>query len=66
MARNILIMSLTRMGDLVQATPVLEGVRERHPGARITLLVSSDFEACVPLVPGVDEALVFDLRQFSG
>ncbi|KAF0123611.1 MAG: hypothetical protein FD151_177 [bacterium] len=31
------------MGDLVQTTPVMAGLKERYPGVKISLLVSSVF-----------------------
>ena len=61
---NILIMSLTRMGDLVQATPLICGLRQKHPQAKITLMVSSDFAGFVPRIPEIDDALILDIRQF--
>jgi len=61
---NILALSLTRMGDMVQSTPLFSGLREKHPDARITLLVSSDFQDFARRVPGIDRLLVLDIRQF--
>ncbi len=61
---KILVMSLTRMGDLVQATPVIAGLRQKHPQAEITLMVSSDFAGFLPRIPGIDASLVLDIRQF--
>ena len=65
MARNILMLSLTRMGDLIQATPLIQGLKEQYPDAKITLMVSSDFQDVVSLIPGVDDSIVFNLRQFK-
>ena len=65
MARNILILSLTRMGDLIQTTPLIKGLKEQYPDAKITLMVSSDFKDVVSLIPGVDDSIVFNLRQFK-
>jgi len=65
MVTNILIISLTRMGDLIQNTPLILGLREKHPNARITLMVSSDFEGVVSLIPGIDNVIVINLRQFK-
>jgi ADP-heptose:LPS heptosyltransferase len=64
-AQNILILSLTRMGDLIQTTPLIQGLKDKHPNARITLMVSSDFEDAVSLIPGVDDSIIFNLRQFK-
>jgi ADP-heptose:LPS heptosyltransferase len=53
------------MGDLIQTTPLIRGLKDKHPNARITLMVSSDFEDAVSLIPGVDDSIVFNLRQFK-
>lgn len=65
MNRNILIMSLTRMGDLVQSTPLISGLRKKYPSARITLMVTGDFAGFVPWIPDIDDSVVLDLRQFT-
>jgi len=65
MAENILILSMTRMGDMIQTTPLIRGLKEKYPTAKITLLVTSDFAGAVPLIPDVDESIVVDLRQFD-
>ena len=53
------------MGDLVQATPLISGMRKKYPGAKITLMVSSDFEGFVPNIPDIDDSIVLDMRQFT-
>jgi lipopolysaccharide heptosyltransferase II len=64
-ATNILILSMTRMGDMIQTTPLIKGLRQRYPTAKITLLVTSDFAGAVPLIPEIDESIVVNLRQFD-
>jgi len=56
---------MTRMGDMIQTTPLIRGLKEKYPTAKITLLVTSDFAGAVPLIPDVDESIVVDLRQFD-
>ncbi|MEJ5330591.1 MAG: glycosyltransferase family 9 protein [Desulfobaccales bacterium] len=56
---DILVINLMRLGDLVQSTPVLRGLRARYPGASITLLAMDLFEAAARLLPGVDRLLLF-------
>jgi ADP-heptose:LPS heptosyltransferase len=58
-------MSLTRMGDLVQATPLISGLRQKYPDSKITLMVSSDFESFIPNIPDIDDSIVLDIRQFK-
>ncbi len=62
---NILMLNLTRMGDLIQSTPLLKGLRAMYPKAKITLLVGSDFYEFSKRLPVVDEWIVFDIRQFK-
>ena len=63
--QNILILSLTRMGDLIQTTPLIQGLKKKYPNAKITLMISSDFEDAVYLIPDVDDSIIFNLRQFK-
>lgn len=56
---DILVLNLMRLGDLIQSTPVLRGLRARYPEARITLLAMDLFEAAARLLPGVDRLLLF-------
>lgn len=65
MADNILILSMTRMGDMIQTTPLIKGLKEKYPGSKITLLVTSDFASAVPLIPDVDESIVINFKQFT-
>jgi lipopolysaccharide heptosyltransferase II len=63
-AENILILSMTRMGDMIQTTPLIKGLKEKYPNSKITLLVTSDFASAVPLIPNVDDSIVLDFKQF--
>lgn len=55
--KRVLIVNLTRMGDLVQTTPVLRGLKERHPGVEISLLVNSNFADICLMMPHVDRVV---------
>jgi len=59
---RFLIINLTRMGDLIQTTPVLLGIKEMFPDSETTLLVNREFERIVPLLPGVDRVYSLDIR----
>jgi len=62
--KEILLVNLTRMGDLIQTTPVMEGLKESYPGARITLLVNSVFAEICKDLPFIDRLLAFDKPGF--
>ena len=53
------------MGDLIQTTPLIQGLRQKYPDAKITLMVSSDFKNAISLIPYIDESIIFNLRQFE-
>src|SRR5436190_10397727 len=62
---NILIIKPSAIGDVVHALPVLNLVRRRWPGARITWLVTP---ACAGLLEGhpqLDEVIRFERRRFG-
>ncbi|OGW15779.1 MAG: hypothetical protein A3K09_02480, partial [Nitrospinae bacterium RIFCSPLOWO2_12_FULL_47_7] len=65
MIKKILIMNLTRMGDLIQSTPLIEGLHKKYPQAHITMMVSSDFADFTRRIPHINEIVVFNLRQFN-
>jgi ADP-heptose:LPS heptosyltransferase len=56
---NILVINLTRMGDIVQTGPLLSGLRTQHPGAHIALLVIDSFRGIAEQLPDVDEVRIY-------
>ncbi len=63
--RRILIIKPSSFGDVIHALPVLHGLRQRFPRARISWLVST---ACAGLLEGhpeLDEIILFDRRRFG-
>lgn len=58
--KNILIIRLDRIGDLVLSTPAFRAVREHFPKARIVLLVSSYTKDIVQGSPDIDELITMD------
>ena len=51
---DIAVISLTRFGDLIQATPLLRILNRSYPGARVTLVVEKRFTGILPLIRGYD------------
>ena len=62
--KEILLVNLTRMGDLIQTTPVMAGLKKAYPAARITLLVSSEFKEICKDLPFIDRLLTYDKAAF--
>jgi ADP-heptose:LPS heptosyltransferase len=61
--RRILILNLTRFGDLLQTSPTVAVLRERHPEARITFLAERNFAEVCEGMPGIDEVRRIDLDR---
>ncbi|MBI2061734.1 MAG: glycosyltransferase family 9 protein [Nitrospirae bacterium] len=60
MAPKFLVVQLTRLGDLLQTTPLISGLRERHPEAFIAALVNKRFEKALAGHPDLDEIFLLD------
>jgi ADP-heptose:LPS heptosyltransferase len=57
---RILVMQTTRMGDVLQTTPLLRGIRLRYPDAHIALMVRRMGKTIAERNPDVDEVIVYD------
>ena len=58
--KKILVLCLTRFGDLIQTTPLLRGLRRDYPDALVNLAVLSRFKGILPLMKGFDNCFEFD------
>jgi ADP-heptose:LPS heptosyltransferase len=57
--RNVLVMRLDNMGDVIMTSPAINALRENLPNAKITLMASPAGAMAAPLLPGVDEVLTW-------
>lgn len=64
-APRILIVNLTRFGDLLQTSPTISALRAAHPGARITLLADRNFAGVCEGIPGIDDIRRTDLDSLG-
>lgn len=62
---RILLIKPSSLGDLVHALPVLHGLRQRYPEARIDWLAGSSFAPLVEGHPEVSEVIRFDRRRYG-
>jgi ADP-heptose:LPS heptosyltransferase len=65
-ARRILIVNLTRFGDLLQTSPAVATLRVQHPGAEIALLAERNFAEVCDRIPGIDRVVRVDLDRLGG
>ena len=60
--KNILVIDLAFIGDVILATPTLRALKEAYPAARITMLTVPLTAEVAAMDPFVDEVLVYDKR----
>jgi lipopolysaccharide heptosyltransferase II len=65
LVRNILVIRLDHIGDLICALPVFPVLRMRFPNARITVLTSREGQAIFKGNPFIDHIIVFQSNWFS-
>jgi len=61
--KNILVVKLGGLGDLILATPSLKALRNKFPGARISLLTDKRFKGIIESCPYIDELILFDRKK---
>lgn len=61
--KKILLVNITRLGDMLQATPTIAGLKLENPGCHITVLVEKQFSEVCKLLPGIDEVVSIDLSM---
>jgi lipopolysaccharide heptosyltransferase II len=59
-AKNILCLRLDTLGDVLMTTPALRAIKEGRPDRRITLLTSAVGAKITPLIPEVDDTLIYE------
>jgi lipopolysaccharide heptosyltransferase II len=59
-AENVLCVRLDALGDVLMTTPALRALKQSRPGRRLTLLTSPGAAALVPLVPEIEDGIVYD------
>jgi ADP-heptose:LPS heptosyltransferase len=62
MSKQVLIINVTRMGDLVQTIPLLGRLHHEWPGVAIDLIVDRTFAPMAALLPGIRHVLAYDFQ----
>jgi lipopolysaccharide heptosyltransferase II len=65
-ARNILVVRVDNLGDVVMTTPAFAAIKHSSPGARLTLLASKAGAAALKHIPALDDAIVYDAPWTKG
>jgi lipopolysaccharide heptosyltransferase II len=65
-ARNVLVVRLDNMGDVLMTTPAIAAVKHHAPGMRVTLLCSRSGAALRRHLPVVDEIIEYGAPWMKG
>ncbi|MCX6639277.1 MAG: glycosyltransferase family 9 protein [bacterium] len=60
---KILIINLTRMGDILQSTPLLQALKAADPNCRISYLAVTGFADVCGFIPEIDRLIPFDYNS---
>ena len=63
--RAILLVRLTARGDVLLASPVVEALRRRYPGAHVAWAVEAHARSMIEHHEGVDEIIVWDRASWK-
>lgn len=61
--KNILIIKMSSLGDIIHALPTVGAIRANWPNAKITWAVQSNFAELIPGKPLVDEIIKIDRKK---
>jgi len=64
--KNILVIKLRYLGDVLLATPVFQALRERYPDARLTAAVTKGTEEMLKGNRNLDDVLVVERTSLAG
>lgn len=58
---NVLLVNITRLGDMLQATPTIAGIKTGNRNAKVTVVVEKQFQDICRHLPHIDEVVALDL-----
>ncbi len=65
MTKQILIINITRLGDLVQTVPLLARLEQEWPGVAIDLVIDTRIAPMAALLPGLRQVHTYDFKTVS-
>jgi ADP-heptose:LPS heptosyltransferase len=62
-SKQVLILNITRMGDLAQTVPLLRHLEEKSPGVAIDLVIDTRLAPMAALLPGLRHIHTYDFKN---
>jgi len=59
---KVLLVNITRLGDMLQATPTIAGIKRENPDCHTTVLVEKQFADICHVLPNIDRVVSIDLN----
>lgn len=59
-AKNILVIRLDSLGDILMTTPAIRALKQSLPGRRITLLTSENGAKVANFIPEIDDVIIYN------
>jgi lipopolysaccharide heptosyltransferase II len=63
---NILVRLPNWLGDIIMSTGFLNALSAKYPDSTIDVIVKDSFKDFIPLLPGINNAIIFSRRQYNG
>ena len=63
MMKQVLIINITRMGDLAQTVPLLVRLEQEWPGVAVDLIIDTRLAPMTALLPGLRQVLTYDFQD---
>lgn len=63
--KNILIIKLSAIGDVIHALPVASALKKDNPAAKITWIVEKPAYDLLTNNPNIDEVIIFDKKRYK-
>ncbi len=61
--KHVLIINITRMGDLIQMIPLVARLKDEWPGVAVDVIVDREFAHVAHLIPGIRHVLTYDFQD---
>lgn len=65
MKKQVLIINVTRMGDLLQTIPLIGRLQHEWPGVEIDVMVDIAFAPMAALLPGIRHVVTYDFQRLT-
>ncbi len=63
--KRVVILNLTRMGDIIQSTALFQKIKFFYPESIVTLIISTEFYEITPFLPYIDDIRQVNLKELT-